>query len=97
MRLAPLFLCLGLVAGCTDFPRIDAVMGTTARNAPYPELLPIDGLLARAGDTRIDAATGPALAGRAAALRRRARGLEPPVLSAADRRRLLGALARHPG
>ncbi len=97
MRVASIFLCLGLAVGCTDFPAVDAAMGPGARDAAFPELLPIDGLLARAAGTTIDPATGPALANRAAALRRKARGMEAPVLTADERLRLLEALSRHQG
>ena len=66
MRLLVLFLSVSL-PGCAAFPEIDAMGPDTG---PPPQLLPLDDLLAQAGDQTAD--PGPALAGRAAALKARA-------------------------
>ena len=40
-------LCL-LLAGCESFPALDARLTEAARAAPYPDLVPMEGLLAEA-------------------------------------------------
>lgn len=69
-------IALGLlvfVAGCAQFPQLDAVVSEEAKRADYPELIPAQGLLERRQEGRITADTGPALLARADRLRARAR------------------------
>ncbi|SMX33355.1 hypothetical protein [Actibacterium lipolyticum] len=95
MTRAALFLCVALVSGCTDFPDLDAAVGDSAKNAAYPRVLPIEGVLENAAQTNISEETGQALADRAAALRQKARALTRPILTRAERRRLTAAVERH--
>lgn len=89
-------LPLIVLIGCTDFPELDASMGTGAKDLPFPTLKPLDGLLADAADTKISNATTDALAARADALRRRADRLRrAAVLTRTERRRLEQAATRH--
>lgn len=67
MRLTASALLLASLAGCTPFSLIDA-MGPDS--GPPPQLLPIDDLLAQAGDQTAD--PGPAVAARASRLKARA-------------------------
>ncbi|ATI41279.1 hypothetical protein CBW24_04195 [Pacificitalea manganoxidans] len=49
-----LTLCLApLLAGCTEFPELDAAITPEARQAAYPTLLPIDQITGPAYQTRI--------------------------------------------
>lgn len=91
-------LCLVLVvAGCADFPELDDVVSERARRADYPLLQPVDDLIATAlAPSERDAlAAAQDLAARAARLRARAATLRRPLISAADRRRMAAAVARH--
>jgi hypothetical protein len=76
MRLTLPLLLAAILSGCAPFPEIDALGPDTG---PPPQLLPIDDLLAQAGDQTAD--PGPALAARAAALKARAAAISaaPPT------------------
>ena len=69
-----LCVCLPLLAGCAQFPEVDAVISEDAKNAPPPELVPLDQILEPA--TAVDPAKGDEteaeLRARAAALQARA-------------------------
>jgi len=68
-----LFLGVSLLAGCTQFPELDRTITPALEAAPYPDLVPIDPLLAKATAGRIDPLrTEAALTGRAANLEARA-------------------------
>lgn len=65
---------LMLPLGCTQFPELDAARRQDAgQHLPYPEILPLDDLLAQASVT--DTSAERTLAARAAALRARAAAL----------------------
>ncbi|OYX45249.1 MAG: hypothetical protein B7Z02_01360 [Rhodobacterales bacterium 32-67-9] len=76
--LAPLLL--PLLGGCATFPALDSTPEPTVGQAAYPELLPLDELLAGVPPPP---ATDPAaaLAARAAALKARAAALRAQDLS----------------
>lgn len=92
MRLAPTIAAL-ILAGCTTFPELDGTVDPSLRGAPYPDLVPLSGLLAQA-----DAGTnrGPEIeadmTSRIAALRARAAGLRGAVIPASVRARMLGGV-----
>lgn len=67
-----LSLAAALLAGCTDFPQLDAVVTDEARRADYPALIPAEGLLARRELGRLAEADGSLLMARAERLRARA-------------------------
>lgn len=90
------FLFVVLIAGCTSFPELDDATSPGARNAPYPELVPLGGLMAGIGDDRLDDRTGPALAARTARLRRLAARLDRiEAMTPTERAKLFAAIERH--
>jgi hypothetical protein len=90
-------LALCLVAGCgPGLPDLDRAMTPEGRAMGYPALLPVGPLLAAAEGGTLEPELAQAVAGRAEALRRRARALQGPVIEPPTRRRLAAALARHP-
>lgn len=96
MRCLPaLVLTAALLAGCNDFPQLDDAISTTARNADYPTLLPIDQVISGANDVQITEKTVSALMGRIAALRGRAARLRRPVIDTRTRARMRAAINRH--
>lgn len=70
--LVPLLLAL---AGCAQFPELDARARTDLRALPWPTLVPLDGLVGEAGDATAAEAAQAALEARAASLRARAAAL----------------------
>lgn len=46
-----LSLCLALLAACEQFPQLDEAISDQARQSGYPDLAPVDELLARADDS----------------------------------------------
>lgn len=88
-------LCAALLAaGCANFPAVDAVEGPEIDAAPYPALVPLDGLLATE-----EPAIGPEdrdrLIARAAALRARSAGMsDAETLSPEARARIDAGVAR---
>ncbi|MCP1168148.1 hypothetical protein NHG85_06345, partial [Limimaricola sp. ASW11-118] len=70
--LLPRAALLLLLAGCTQFPEIDARVPPSEREGDAPRLIPLQPLLARADaaaeDSRVSSQTGAALSARAAAL-----------------------------
>lgn len=98
MTRAALILSLALLTGCTQFPELEAATSAEARAAPYPRLVPLEGLLAGAEETGLEPETGTRLAARAAALRGQAVRLRrSAALTPAERAMLLRAIERHPG
>lgn len=95
MRRIAIVICVGLIPGCADFPEVDAAIGARSPQSGFPELLPLDPLLARAGAVTITPDVSADLDDRIAALRRRANALRRPVLSRGERARLQSAAARH--
>lgn len=93
MRLAPLTLILALSA-CAEYPALDARLAEADRAAPYPELEPLEPLLARADASggRASQTAVAALSARSEGLRARAAGLRGPVLSPATTERLRGGV-----
>lgn len=76
MRAACLALCLTLCA-CIDIPEVEGTVLPELEDAPYPELVPLDPLLASTVPPGVDAEeTTQSLQARIAALRARARALQ---------------------
>ncbi|WP_456386903.1 hypothetical protein [Profundibacter sp.] len=90
-----LALAATLLAGCSDFPELDAAITSAARNADYPNLLPIDQLIADAQQVQISPETVTNLEGRISHLNARAARLRGPVIDGASRARMRAAIARH--
>jgi len=76
MRAATLALFLALAA-CTQFPELEGTISPDLENADYPDLVPLEPLLARAAPAIADPVeTTKALDTRVAALRARANALQ---------------------
>ncbi len=82
-----LLIALG-AAGCTQFPELDATLTDEARAAPYPDLVPLDGLQARINGTNTDPETVPTIEARITGLKSRASGLSGTVIDSATRARM---------
>ena len=81
------------VAGCTQFPALDRTITPQMEAAPYPDLVPLEPLLAQLQSTGTDPeATQAQLTARVDALRRRAARLRGSVLSGQERQRLAEGL-----
>lgn len=85
MRISSLVLFFAL-AGCAEFPALDARVGPEALEAPFPTLLPMEQLL-DASAPPISIVSGPG-SNRIAALRARAARLRGPVVDQATRLRM---------
>ncbi|SEO93519.1 hypothetical protein SAMN04490248_11692 [Salinihabitans flavidus] len=88
MRLSLLLIPVLLIAGCTQFPDVDAAIGDEVAKAPYPALVPLGPLLTADSPARLDEGSEAALTARADGLRRRARALRAsdPVSGDEERR-----------
>ena len=72
MRLIALIL-IPFLAACTQFPQLDDAVSARAQDANYPDLVPVNGLLARAEPQNgTPEQTVAAMNARVAALRARA-------------------------
>lgn len=88
MRLIALTLITCLTA-CTQFPELDSAVSEQAKDAEYPALVPVEGLLAQAETTRTDPdQTIQSLNARVAALRNRAKRLRNTVVDSTTRQRM---------
>lgn len=79
---------MGLVAACTQFPDLDGALSDTARDAPYPDLLPVEELNARITSPRITPETTAGITARVAALKARAANLRGSVIDSPTRERM---------
>ncbi|SLN41332.1 hypothetical protein ROG8370_01731 [Roseovarius gaetbuli] len=90
MRLcpAPLLAALAasLIAGCDPVPTLEASKG--ARDAPYPDFIPAEDILAQVTPDAVTPATSTDLADRTARLRARAARLKGSVVDAETQERL---------
>jgi len=84
-------LCCGmllLLVACAPFPAVEAAVDQARADAPAPDLLPIDELLAQAGSGSSAQTADAGLTARVAALRARAAALRGPITDPATRARL---------
>ncbi|MCV3271203.1 hypothetical protein [Roseobacter sinensis] len=89
MRLAALCLPLIFCAACVQFPEVDDATDQTARDADYPDLIPLDGVPPPSTEAQTERdETQAALEARVSGLQARAAGLRGAVLSGDDRSRL---------
>jgi hypothetical protein len=86
-----------LLAGCTTFPELDAVVSEEARRADYPNLVPAEHLLAKRTAWRLSETTGEMLLARAARLKARARILRGISSVDEDTRLRIGSQLRRLG
>lgn len=82
-------LLLILPAACTQFPELDRRATPELLASDYPEIVPVEPLLARAQMDRVNPdRTEARLEGRVAALQARAARLRGSVLSGTEKQRL---------
>lgn len=90
MRLKFLIIPAFLCGACTQFPELDASLSPKAKASDFPDLVPLEPLLA--ARTAPSAPRGPEIAAdvssRVSALQSRAARLRGSVLSQSDRARL---------
>ncbi len=95
MRRAVIIAVFATLVGCSDFPELDAVVSDRARNAAYPEILPLSALVASVPPVQTGLGVGN-LTSRLQNLRARAAiARSRPVVDAATRARMMAALNRH--
>ena len=90
MRLCPLFamLALSVAAGCTQFPDLDDALSPGARDASYPDLVPVERIRGQVPQGRLTPEAGDTMTDRVSALRLRADRLRGTVLDTPERARL---------
>ncbi len=89
MRLIALACFLVTTAACVQFPEIDDATDQVARDADYPELIPLDRIPVPSQEAQADRAeTQATLEARVRGLQSRAADLRRAVLSSGDRARL---------
>lgn len=97
--MARIYKYFGIMAfaltACADFPELDGAVSERARNADFPQLVALDGILNDANDFQIDQSTILSLKSRIARLRARAARLQKPVIDQKTRAKLAAAVARH--
>ena len=82
-------------AACTQIPELDATVPDRLRNAPYPDLITLDGSLATAQLPRDQAdEIEQSLAARRSRLQARARDLDTDVVDPQARKRMQGGVSR---
>lgn len=80
---------VAILAGCTQFPELDQTQTAELEAADYPDLVPIEPILARVDAPGPDpAAEEASLESRLARLRSRADRLRGTVLTGKEKRRL---------
>ena len=82
------FMLIAALAGCAQFPELDAATSATARDAPYPDLIPVEDIMAQVPQDRITPDTASGLSARVAALRARAARLRGSVIDSPTRARM---------
>ncbi|KEJ89269.1 hypothetical protein [Sulfitobacter donghicola] len=88
-----LWASVALLGACTQFPALDHTISPELANADYPELVPLQPVLAAAQNSRVEPVqAGAAIDGRVAALKARAARLRGSVLTGAERQRLAKGL-----
>jgi len=76
------------VAGCSQFPELEASVTDETRDAPYPKLVPLETLQARIGDERITPEMGQTVQVRATRLKSRAARLRRTIIDDSTRSRM---------
>jgi len=88
MRL--ILCCFLAVSACAQFPALDGVVPPDVANAPYPDLVPLAPVVARAATSESNAAFAQEdITSRLAALRARAARLRGPVIGPQTRARMM--------
>tara|TARA_R110002094_G_scaffold1589_3_gene6922 strand:+ start:1942 stop:2238 length:297 start_codon:yes stop_codon:yes gene_type:complete len=75
--------------GCTQFPDLDGTVRPEVKDTPYPELVPLEPILAAADTISIDPdQTEATLTRRLSGLRTRANAMRGAVISGPEKKRL---------
>lgn len=83
-----------LVSACARFPELDATVNTSAENADFPALIPIDDILAQPNNAAASGENPSAdIAARVARLRARAARLRGSIVDPATRTRMQSGVA----
>lgn len=77
-----------ILAGCSQFPALEDSVSPAAKNAPFPALVPVEDIQARAAPEAITPETLPGVEARVARLKARASRLRGSVLDRPSRERL---------
>ena len=89
IRLSLLICLLTLVtAACTQLPLLDAAVSPEARNAPYPDLIPIEQIQGNVPTQLITTDTAPDIENRIVSLKARAARIRGSVIDDATRAQL---------
>lgn len=76
------------LAGCAQFPELDAAISPGAKNADYPDLVPIEQLKAQVPEVKTDSDTLDEIDARVESLRTRAQRLRGTVIDSPTRARM---------
>lgn len=88
-------ICAVWLAGCSDFPQLEASLSPAARAAAYPTIAPFEQINAIDEGGEITPESMQALQARAAGLRARAARLRRTIVDRETRARMNAALARN--
>ena len=81
-------LSAAALSGCSQFPELEEVEDSAARNAPYPDLVPIESIKATVPDAQTTPETAPDLETRVDSLKARAGRLKGAVVDGATQERM---------
>lgn len=87
-RFALLISLLAWASACAQIPDLDGALSDAARDAPYPDLLPVEELNARVSAPRITPETASGIEARVASLKARAAQLRGSVIDSPTRERM---------
>ncbi len=87
-RFALALFPLTIIIACTQFPQLDDAVSTDARDAPYPDLVPVENIQNQVPETQVEPTTVEEVEARAARLKERAQQLRGPVVDDATHRRM---------
>lgn len=93
MRCFAFLLALSLTA-CTQFPELDKAVTAEGAGADYPDLLPVEPVLAQAASGPAPGEVTDSLSARVSALRARASRLRGSVLDGSTRQRMRDGIAQ---
>ena len=82
-----LILCTTIVA-CTQFPELDAQVSDSVRNAPFPDMVPLNTLDTQIGPGRVAPDAAGQMEARVAQLKSRAAQLRRTVIDRDTRERM---------
>ena len=76
------------LTACTPFPQLDSTIADDLKDAPYPQLVPLDSLDTQLAQSRLTDESLAGMEARTARLRTRAAGLRRTVIDAPTRQRM---------